>query len=97
MSDSEVTVSRPDGLHRFEITYDGNVVGFTSFREVDDTRVFLHTEIDSSVEGKGLGSKLIRAALDQTRADGMRVDPQCPFVRSFIERHEEYVDLLAAA
>jgi predicted GNAT family acetyltransferase len=96
MSTSDGTVTRHEGRHRFEITYEGEVVGFTTFREVDGVRVFLHTEIDPKVEGKGLGSKLVRSALDQTRADGMTVDPQCPFTRAFIERHPEYADLVAA-
>lgn len=97
MSDDDVEVRRAEGLHRFEIVLNDTPVGYTSFRESDGTRVFLHTEIDPSVEGRGLGGKLIRGALDQTRAEGLRVDPQCPFVRSFIEEHQEYADLLVAA
>ncbi|MGN6472168.1 MAG: GNAT family N-acetyltransferase [Mycobacteriales bacterium] len=95
MSDDNVEVRRAEGLHRFEILLDGTAVGYTSFRESDGTRVFLHTEIDPAMEGHGLGGKLIRAALDQTRAEGLRVDPQCPFVRAFIEEHEDYADLVA--
>lgn len=95
MSETEPTVTRDDRRHRFEITYDGEVVGFTTFREAGNTRVFLHTEIDPKVEGKGLGGRLVRESLDQTRADQMLVDPQCPFTRAFIERHPEYADLVA--
>ena len=39
---------------------------------------------------------LIRAALDATRAQGLTVEPQCPFVKSFIDRHPDYADLVAA-
>jgi predicted GNAT family acetyltransferase len=44
--------------------------------------------------GKGIGSKLIRGALDQVRDDGLKVIPQCPFVKAFIEKHPDYQDLL---
>jgi len=45
--------------------------------------------------GKGIGSKLIRGALDQVRLDGLKVIPECPFVKAFIEKHADYQDLLA--
>jgi uncharacterized protein len=46
-------------------------------------------------EGKGVGSRLAQQALDATRASGLRANPQCPFIARFIERHEEYSDLVA--
>jgi predicted GNAT family acetyltransferase len=42
-------------------------------------------------------SALARRALDDARGDGVRVDPQCGFVASYIERHPEYADLTATA
>ncbi|MHC9419579.1 GNAT family N-acetyltransferase [Sphingomonas citri] len=59
-----------------------------------DTIVFTHTLVPPAIEGRGVGSRLIRAALDSARDQGLRVVPQCPFVRAFIERHPEYRDLL---
>ncbi|HET9420905.1 MAG TPA: GNAT family N-acetyltransferase, partial [Nocardioides sp.] len=47
-------------------------------------------------EGKGVGSTLVSEALDQVRAAGLDVVASCQFVRSYIERHEEYADLLAS-
>jgi predicted GNAT family acetyltransferase len=44
--------------------------------------------------GKGIGSRLIRSALDQVRSDGLKVIPECPFVKAFIEKHTDYQDLL---
>jgi predicted GNAT family acetyltransferase len=43
----------------------------------------------------GLGSRLVRAALDDVRSQGGRVVPLCPFVRGWIERHPDYADLVA--
>ncbi len=38
---------------------------------------------------------LVSQALDEVRAEGLDVVATCKFVRSYIERHQEYADLLA--
>ncbi len=45
--------------------------------------------------GKGVGSKLVKGALEQVRRDGLKVVPDCPFVNAYIEKHPEQADLLA--
>ena len=60
-----------------------------------DTIVFTHTIVPPAIEGRGVASKLIRAALDQSRDRGLKVIPQCSFVRGWIANHPEYRDLLA--
>lgn len=59
-----------------------------------DTIVFTHTVVPKAAEGRGIGSKLIRAALDSARDRGLKVIPQCPFVAAYIEKHPEYRALL---
>lgn len=59
-----------------------------------NTIVFTHTIVPEALEGRGVGSKLIRAALDSARDRGLKVIPQCPFVAAFIEKHPEYRTLL---
>lgn len=93
--DSEVRIN-PES-RRFEIVADGAAAGHLRYRDEDGVRTFIHTQIDSKFEGRGLGGRLVREALDQTRAAGLQVEPECPFVRSFIERHPDYADLVAAA
>jgi predicted GNAT family acetyltransferase len=58
--------------------------------------VFTHTEIDPDVGQDGLGSTLVRAALDDVRGRGGSVVAQCSFVRGWIQRHPDYADLVAA-
>lgn len=57
--------------------------------------VFTHTVVPPAIEGRGVGSRLVRGALDAARDQGLKVVPQCPFVRAYIERHPEYRELLA--
>jgi predicted GNAT family acetyltransferase len=55
---------------------------------------FLHTEVDPTVQRRGLGSALVAGALDDARARGLAVVPLCPFVDAYIRRHPEYADLV---
>lgn len=57
--------------------------------------VFTHTFVPPVLRGRGLAEKLVRAALADARAKGLRVVPACSYVSQFIERHAEYRDLLA--
>ena len=59
-----------------------------------DTIVFTHTIVPKAIEGRGVASKLIRAALDSARDRGLKVISQCPFVTAYIEKHPEYRALL---
>ena len=84
-----------EGEQRYELSVDGDRVGVVAYRDTDGRRALLHTKIDPAFEGRGLGSAIVSAALDDIRARGLRVEPLCPFVRTYIERHEEYTDLVA--
>jgi predicted GNAT family acetyltransferase len=92
----ETTVIDNPGAGRFEITVGGKVAGFAAYQRNGSTVSFTHTEIEPRFEGKGLGSTLARSALDATRAEGRSVLPFCPFIRAYLERHPEYVDLVPA-
>ena len=81
---------------RFEIHVDGQLAGFTEYREHPGVVDFVHTEIDDAYEGQGLGGQLARGALDQVRTSGRQVIATCPFIKGWIAKHEDYQDLLAA-
>ncbi len=82
---------------RFELFVDGAPAGVLDYRLQGATCALIHTEIDSEFEGRGMGSRLIAGSLDQIRARGDAVLPICPFVRSYLQRHREYLDLVAAS
>jgi predicted GNAT family acetyltransferase len=74
---------------------DGERAGEIRFTLDDGTVTMLHTEVEPRFEGAGVGSELVRRALDDVRARGERVVPLCPFVSAYIERHREYADLVS--
>ena len=80
--------------HRFELA-EGGANAIAAYRIEGDTISFTHTVVPEEIEGQGVGSRLVRGALDQVREKGLRVAPLCHFVKGYIERHPEYQDLLA--
>jgi predicted GNAT family acetyltransferase len=56
--------------------------------------IFTHTEVPEVMEGKGVAGRLIKTALDASRAEHYEVVPLCPFVAAYIKRHHEYQDLV---
>jgi hypothetical protein len=79
--------------HRYELAVEGHIA--TTYYKIDGNVItFIHTEVPPELGGKGIGSKLIRGALDQVRSDGLKVIAQCPFVKAFIEKNAGYQDLL---
>ena len=91
-----VTVTRNEASHRFEIATDSGVA-LLNYKLAPGVMTVLHTEVPAPLEGRGLASSLVRAALDHARANGLHVVPTCPFVRKYMERHPEYHDLRAPA
>ena len=80
--------------HRYEISVDGTLAGFAEYNLLEGAVLFTHTEILEAFEGKGLGSKLARYALDDVRAKGVWAIPVCKFIAGYIHKHPEYVDLV---
>ena len=79
--------------HRYELAVDGHIAA-TYYSIADGVITFIHTEVPPELGGKGVGSKLIKGALDQVRAEGLKVIAQCPFVKAYIDKHPDYAVLL---
>lgn len=82
------------GESRFEMQVDGGMA-FVSYRRGDGRIILNHAEVPQVLEGRGVGSRLVKATLDSLRRDGLKVVPRCPFIAAYIRRHPEYADMLA--
>jgi hypothetical protein len=78
---------------RFELKVEGQTA-VLEYSLQADTITFIHTEVPSELEGRGIGSRLARAGLEYAREKALKVVPVCDFVAAFIGRHAEYQDLL---
>lgn len=94
---AEIRVHDQSDAHRYVIEVDGERAGLLQYRLEGDRISFTHAEIDPGREGQGLGSTLSAFALDDARSRGLSVLPRCPFVKTYVQRHSEYVDLVPEA
>jgi predicted GNAT family acetyltransferase len=84
-------VTHNERLGRYELeTEHGLAVAV--YRRQGDRLIFTHTEVPSADEGKGIGSRLVKEALDDARRRGLAIVPACSFVVDFVRRHPEYAD-----
>ncbi|MFF0817570.1 GNAT family N-acetyltransferase [Rhodococcus sp. NPDC003318] len=81
--------------NRFEIFVDDRVAGHADYTVFGEVRDFDHTVTDPAFRGQGLAGKLVAAALDATRADGLKIATSCSYVDTFVARNPEYKDLVA--
>jgi uncharacterized protein len=58
--------------------------------ELQGDRFFLlHTEVPDQLSGRGLGGRLVRAAVDRAGRDGLTIVPWCPFARRWLKEHPD--------
>ncbi len=93
----QISIADDRDAERYVIEADGAPAGFLTYK-LNDGRIALnHAEIDPAQEGGGLGSQLVEYALEDARVRGLEVLPYCPFVRHYIEDHDEFRDLVPEA
>jgi predicted GNAT family acetyltransferase len=91
---AEVAVVHAPERHRYELRDGGAVIGFTRYRADGRQVVFVHTEVDEAYSGQGLASKLARSALQDVRASGRRIVPECPYIAAWLRKHHDFDDIV---
>jgi uncharacterized protein len=84
----EPPVTDNGALHRLELALDGQIA-LLQYQRRGDAFVIVHTEVPPPLRGRHLGERLVRAALDTARAEGLRPVVLCPFARTYLRRHPE--------
>ena len=72
----------------------GRALAFVAYRRTGDVLTLDHAEVPPAFEGQGVGSRLVKATLDDIRARGLKIIPRCGFVRAYMHSHPEFNDLL---
>jgi predicted GNAT family acetyltransferase len=80
-------------LKRFELETDGHTASLY-YRLEPGVITLVHTEVPEALGGRGIGSTLVRGALEEIRAKGLKVVATCPFVVAYMGKHPEFNDLL---
>ena len=87
VSDSADVTDNTDAS-RFELRADGWLAELI-YRIRGDRLVLVHTDVPVELEGRGIGGRLVTAAVDRAVREGLTLVPLCPFARGWLERHPE--------
>ena len=87
------TVRNNTALNRFELDLNGKTAA-AYYTLSPGVITFTHTEVPQEMSGHGIGSQLVRSALESARQQGLKVVPKCPFVSAYMAKHPEFNDLL---
>ncbi|WP_337965157.1 GNAT family N-acetyltransferase [uncultured Flavobacterium sp.] len=80
----------------FEAIEDGKEAGKMTYTWAGDSKFIIdHTEVSPDFNGKGVGKKLVMAAVDYARANNVKIIPLCPFAKSVFDKTEEIRDVLS--
>jgi predicted GNAT family acetyltransferase len=88
-----VSVSNNSSQYRFEASTGGETA-FLEYQLLPPALTLIHTEVPAAMRGRGVGDKLVHAALEFARAEKLIVKPSCPFVKAYLRRHPEAQDLV---
>jgi predicted GNAT family acetyltransferase len=91
-----VPITHNQAANRFEAHVSGQSA-FITYRRLNGTIIFDHTEVPAALEGHGLAGKLVQAALEYARSANLKVLPLCAYVAGYIRKHPEYQSLLSPA
>ncbi|MDO8980010.1 MAG: GNAT family N-acetyltransferase [Afipia sp.] len=81
-------------LSRYELDVDG-ATAFADYRLAPGKVIITHTETPRALRGRGIASRLVQGALEQIRADGLKVVAGCGFVVDYLDKHPEFADVAA--
>ena len=89
----DIKIVHNESAKRFETSIDGHI-GYISYQARDGKLVYDHTIVPEELGGRGVGSALVKHALNYARENDKKVVPQCSFVSCYINKHPDYQDLL---
>lgn len=79
---------------RFETSVEGKI-SYLDYHLSDGVITFIHAYTPPEIRGRGIAAQVAKYALDYARDNNLKVIPQCPYIRDYMDKHAEYQDLLA--
>jgi len=92
MQTNEFQVIHNTDQKRFEIHIEAQTAEL-NYHLLGNTIIFTHTGVPPALEGRGIGSLLVKTGLEYARKNNLKVQSLCWFVTRYIQRHVEYQEL----
>jgi len=94
MTETPVAISHDRAQQRFETTIDGHLC-VADYQLADGVMHMTHTVVHPALQGRGIAARLVEAAFAYARAEHLKIDPLCSYVRVYMQRHPETESLRA--
>lgn len=93
---SEFDIKREDGPTggRYSVTVDGHAAEMTYSRAGTSRIIIDHTEVPDALRGMKVGLALVKAAVEDARAEAFKIIPLCPFATATLAKHPEWADVV---
>jgi predicted GNAT family acetyltransferase len=95
MKGRAVTDIRHDAASRRFLAQFDDHTGHVAYEVADKVLVLTHTVVPDAIGGRGIAARLVQAALDHARSQGLQVEPRCSYADAWMRRHPEYEPLRA--
>lgn len=83
-------ITHDTATQRFFTTIDG-ITAYLSYQTLDDTTLdYTHTIVPSELGGRGIGTALVKFALDYAQHHNKKIVPSCSFVARYINKNSHY-------
>lgn len=80
----------------FVVQENGNRMAELNYTNAGDGKITIdHTFVEAPFRGESIGKNLVKAAIDFTRENNLKIIPLCPFVKAEFEKNTDYADVLA--
>lgn len=67
---------------------------FIEYIRTKDKIYLTHTEVPVALEGQGIGTELVKQALEEVKENDWTLVPLCPFVAGYLKKYPEYKALV---
>lgn len=72
------------------------IVGYASYVDSKGDAIWIldHTYVDNNLRGQGIAAQIVDAVVDEARMQGVKIDPECPYVETLFKRKpDKYGDV----
>jgi hypothetical protein len=94
MNTEEIKVRHEKAANRFAARLNGKIAYLSYEEQGDQVLDYAHVFVPEEFRGNGIAGKITKTALDWARDEGYTVIPSCPYVSSYVKKHDEYKDII---
>ena len=87
-------IAHDQASHRFSTEVDGQT-GYIEYERAGQVMILAHTIVPPAIGGRGIAGRLVQAAVEHARGEGMKVDPRCSYADAWMRKHPEFEALRA--